>query len=342
MLTLADIAPAPPSIDAFLRDGLGAVVHAMDEALLSGDPVVDRLVEHAGSYRGKMLRPALTLVAAAAAEPAIGLNPPRFAEVASVAAVTEIIHLATLVHDDVLDEADTRRGGPSVNAMSGNETAVILGDYLFARSFHLCSTLPVRRRDGKHSATRVGELTAVVCQGEVLQLANRRNAELSLDDYFRIIEQKTGALIAAAAELGAIHAGAQPAQADALRDFGSRLGAAFQIRDDLLDLAGDEHAVGKPLGRDLELGKLTLPLIHHLAMRNGAADGLRDSIRQGRPMRSRAQLIEQLNQTGSIQHAHAVAETLVRQAVERLAVLPDSPARDYLENLASAVLERSA
>jgi octaprenyl-diphosphate synthase len=139
-----------------------------------------------------------------------------------------------------------------------------------------------------------------------------------------------------------LHAGARPEQADALRDFGSRLGAAFQIRDDLLDLAGDEGAVGKPLGRDLQLGKLTLPVIHHLAMRNGAAESLRDAIRGGQPLRSRSTLLELLNETGSIQHAHAVAEALVRQAVERLSALPDSPARDYLENLARAVLTRAA
>jgi geranylgeranyl pyrophosphate synthase len=342
MVTLADIAPAPPSMDAFLRDGLLAVSRVMDDALGSGEPAVAELVDHVGQYRGKMLRPALALVAGAAVRPGLSVGDERFAEVAGVAAVTEIIHVATLVHDDVLDEAETRRGRPSVNAMSGNEVAVILGDYLFARSYHLCSTLPVRDPEGRHTATRVGDVTTQVCQGEMLQLSNRRNASLTMDEYFRIIEQKTGALIAAAAELGALHAGGSVEQAVALGDFGRRLGAAFQIRDDLLDVEGDERKVGKPLGRDLMLGKLTLPVIHHLAVRNGAADDLRESIDAGQRLIDSGRLIERLNETGSINHTQAVAEELVRQAVERLAVLPTSPARSYLERLARAVLSRSA
>jgi octaprenyl-diphosphate synthase len=348
--TLNSIAPAPADLEVLLHLGLTAVADRVDAELAAEGRTVQALVDHASRYRGKMLRPALALMSAAAARPALlerldtdaSELPAHLAEVVDVAAVIEIIHVATLVHDDVLDEAESRRGQPSVNAMNGNETAVMLGDYLFARSFTLCSRLPVRDARGTHTATRVGEITARVCRGEMLQLANRHNADLTAAEYFEIIALKTGELIAAAAELGALHACAAPEHAEALARFGSAVGTAFQIRDDLLDLEGDERSVGKPLGRDATLGKLTLPLIHHLASRNGAADALRAAVRGERPPIPRRNLITMLNETGSIAHARDEADRLINDAIASLLPLPASPARSYLEQLAHAVLTRTA
>ncbi len=345
MATLVDMAPAPGSLSSLVRDGLEAVVEVMDGALASDRAEVETLVAHAGRYRGKMFRPALAVVAAAAgAGERFSTESGRFREVVTLGAVVETIHLATLVHDDVLDEAETRRGSVSVNGLVGNEAAVILGDYLFARSFQLCSTLPVRDGAGRHTATMVGEVTSRVCSGELSQLVNRRNAELGVEQYFRIIGDKTASLIAAACELGAMHAGASERAVRALHDYGMGIGTAFQIRDDLLDLVGDDDEVGKPLGRDFELGKLTLPLIHHLAAVNGAADDLRDALRRGKRLdgAARATLAGVLRETGSIEHAEAVAERHVEGAVRALDVLEETPACGYLRDLAGAVLVRSA
>lgn len=350
--TLQSIAPAPADLEIGLHLGLAAVSDRIDRELTSADPTVQSLVDHASRYRGKMLRPALALISAAAANPelidALGhtSQDTRVAaivdETVKVGAVVEMIHVATLVHDDVLDEAISRRGQPSVNAMNGNETAVMLGDYLFAASFTLCSKLPVRDPAGVHTATRVGEVTARVCRGEMLQLANRHNADLSARQYFDIISLKTGELIAAAAELGALHSGGPAPHAAVLASFGASVGTAFQIRDDLLDLEGDEDTVGKPLGRDAELGKLTLPLIHHLASRNGAADALRAAVRGERPPIPRNNLIAMLEETGSIAHAHSEADRLIEKAIRSLGALPNSAARHYLEQIATAVLTRTA
>jgi len=349
MATLVDIAPAPPALESAVRAALDRVVEIIDHALESPRPEVQRLADHALRYRGKMFRPALAVVAASAADPDFNQQHPRFHEVAQAAAVIEIIHLATLVHDDVLDLAESRRGQTSLNNLTSNETAVILGDYLFAKSFHLCSKLPVRHHQGLHTATRVGEITARVCTGELTQLTNRHNTNLSPETYFTIIEEKTGELIAAACELGARHAGANTNNTDALATFGLRVGTAFQIRDDLLDLTGHSNTVGKPLGRDLQLGKLTLPLIHHLAAANGHASTLRDALQNPSDLKgplagddARERLAEQLEQTGSIQHATRVARHNIDLATQALNALPPSPARDYLNQLAEAVIERPA
>ena len=349
MATLVDIAPAPPALEATVRAALDRVVATIDHALESPRPEVQTLANHALRYRGKMFRPALAIVAASAALPDFDEHHPRFDEVAHAAAVIEIIHLATLIHDDVLDLAEARRGQPSVNALTSNETAIILGDYLFAKSFHLCSKLPVRHHQGLHTATRVGEITAKVCTGELTQLTNRHNTNLSPDTYFTIIQEKTGELIAAACELGARHAGADENTTNALATFGLRVGTAFQIRDDLLDLTGQTNTVGKPLGRDIQLGKLTLPLIHHLAAANGHASTLRDALQNPRDLKgplagddARARLAEQLEQTGSIQHATHAAQHNITLAKQALTALHPSHARDYLDQLADAVIERPA
>lgn len=325
-----------------LEEGLTRVVAAMDRQTASALRPVQELVDHVEGYRGKMLRPSAVLLTALAC--AGESEPERCATILSsesphvvIGAVVEMIHLATLVHDDVLDEAELRRGAQTINALRGNEAAVILGDYLISKAFHLCSTLESQR-----TALRIGEVTSIVCEGEMLQLAQRGDLALDERAYFEIVERKTASLIAVACELGALHAGASPAVARAMHDFGLKLGVAFQIQDDLLDLVGDENVVGKSLGKDLEKEKLTLPVIHHLACLSTSArmdtERLihRNSFHNGMRMGVRPRL----EATASIAYAKSVANRLVNEAKKLLSVLPASSAREFMASMADAVIAR--
>jgi len=336
-----------PSVTAGLPDEalggyLARVVDRFDRALASDLLAVDRLTAHVERYRGKMLRPALVVLSAAAGvgrTPADLLSAPGGEDLVVIGAVCEMVHMATLVHDDVLDEADVRRRGQTVNAMSGNETAVILGDYLIAGAYHLCSSLPDR-----DAPLRVARASMVVCTGELLQLDRRQDYSLDQPTYFEIIERKTAELIACACELGARAAGAGEHAQRVLADYGRKVGTAFQIRDDLLDLTGREDVVGKSVGRDVRKGKLTLPVIHHLAAASPdqRAHALALASRaQAGDQQAAADLRGRLDGTGSIAHAQHVAEGLVADARARLASLPAGAARDTLDDMARAVVQRA-
>lgn len=372
-----------PVFEAVLR-ALDRVEYTFDEHLRSHLPPVQRLVEHIESYRGKMLRPQLVCLCGIAASPDVprtlrDLSPAALDALVrpshvTVGAVCEMIHMATLVHDDVLDDADTRRKGATVNRLRGNETAVILGDYLFSSAYHLCSTL-----DSQTAALLIGACGMTLCTGELLQLHHRENFSLDQPTYFEIVRRKTGSLIAVACKLGAMQAqpvgrlsepavsasspNAQPhcrfgepahqlahqaahlTLPDRFESFGLKLGVAFQIQDDLLDLTGNQDIVGKPLHRDIELGKLTLPVIHHLQTADPKQRGrtlmLLDDSAAADPS-APAELLAALERTGSIQHAADAARTLVAEAKRDLAPLHDSPAKDLLMVLADQVVGRSA
>lgn len=343
MHAILTIAPSQNSLALAVANGLARVEERFRLQLETPIAPVADLVRHVERYRGKMLRPTLLLLCAQAANP----DQADFGEEQIVAAtVVEMIHMATLVHDDVLDEADVRRGGDTVNRRRGNEAAVILGDYLISKAFHLCSGLESQR-----TALRVGEVTSIVCEGELIQNHHRGDIRVSRETYFDIIERKTAALIAVACELGATHAWAEPhtaarsttTLAERLNEFGRLLGVAFQIQDDLLDLIGDERIVGKSVGRDLAKGTLTLPVIHHLESlasrgRDAAEAALREISETGG---DRGGLAGMLAATGSIDFARAMAQSLVDQAKTLLASeLPDSPARTTLLAIADAVVTR--
>ncbi|MFO0804783.1 MAG: polyprenyl synthetase family protein [Gemmataceae bacterium] len=206
------------------------------------------LIQHLKHYRGKRLRPALLLLVAKACD---GITPAHH----TLAAAVEMIHTATLVHDDVLDEADLRRHLPTVNAGWGNKVSILLGDMLFTHAFHLASTVDVR------ACNIIGDATNRVCAGELRQITERGNLHLAEADYFAIIEGKTAALTECCCRLGALYAGASEDVAERMANFGRDLGLA-QIADDVLDLVGTESTAGKTLGTDLEQRKLTLPMIH--------------------------------------------------------------------------------
>lgn len=332
----ADLAP----LAAFLAERLQAVSRRFDDELASDLPPVAALCRHVERYKGKMLRPSLVLLSGLASHPrAAELPPPAILgdDHTDVAAVCEMVHMATLVHDDVLDDADTRRRGATVNRLHGNEAAVILGDYLIASAYHLCSQL-----DAQAAALLIGQVSMSMAAGELLQLWHRGDHSLDEPTYFEIVERKTAALVGAACRLGAWCSGADTAACRRMETFGSRVGVAFQIQDDVLDIAGREAVVGKSLGKDLEKGKLTLPLIHHLAAVTPRQRGrtlllLEDSACGG----GQRDVREALEASGSLEYARGVARSLVEQGKRELDALAESPAREFLRSLADAAVDRN-
>lgn len=317
------------------------------EELSTDQAFIDDLCRHVSHFHGKLLRPALVLICGRAC----GGELSRSHHV--IGAVVEMVHIATLVHDDVLDEADTRRRVQTVNRMSGNERAVLLGDFLISHAFHLCSSLA-----SQHASRRIGATTNEVCEGELMQVANRGNLDLSESLYFEIIRRKTASLIGVCCELGAWCSGAEPRVMDAMARFGISLGMAFQIIDDVLDLVGNENQMGKSLGRDLEMGKLTLPLIRyrdqaleamlgipatspsgacprHEAVRNR----LQAALRLSEPARTR-EILGLLRTCDAMEYAQKAATNHVNAARECLSVLPASEARDCLAAMADFVVHR--
>lgn len=315
-------------------------------ALASDLPPVQALCKHLEQYHGKMVRPVLVVLSGLATRPEpAGTPEPAVADaLITLASVCEMVHLATLVHDDVLDEADVRRKTQTVNRLAGNEAAVILGDYVFSAAFALCSTLG----DAKASEI-IGRTGMTLCAGELVQLYHRQNLSLDEPTYFELVRRKTASLISVSAALGCRQACGTDDQQARLGTFGEKLGVAFQIQDDLLDIAGDQRVVGKSLGKDMEKGKLTLPVIHHLATASAAVRGatlqLLDSGGSARPgdspASSRDALIRALDSTGSIDHARRVAERLVDESKQELAPLPESGAKSMLLSMADAVVNRA-
>lgn len=334
-----DVPAELATLQAWVFAGLEAAAERIDQAVASDVPAVATLCKHVERFRGKMLRPTLVLLAGSAAGAPVEQEPS--ADLITVAAVVEMVHMATLVHDDVLDEADARRGGETINRQRGNETAVILGDYLIAAAYHLCSSLPTQE-----PSRIIGRVSMELCAGELLQLENRDNLSLDEATYFEILEGKTASLVGACCLLGGMTAGASPEQARGLDRFGRRVGAAFQVQDDVLDLTGDESVVGKSLGRDLKKGKITLPLIRHLASLDAVSRG--DALRSleavselgGDDDTHAGSIVASLTSTGSIASAKGTAERLVEEAKAALHAVPASHARQTLELLADAVLTR--
>ena len=213
------------------------------------DPAIEGYVTYAIGSRGKRLRPLLALLSGGASG---GVTSGHL----DLAVIVELIHIATLVHDDIMDEAERRRAQPTVNARWGNSLSVLLGDCLFAQALNLSTNF-----DNAEVSRTIARAAREVCSGEIIQTQRRFDLHLSIEDYLRIVEMKTGSLFAAAAELGAVLNAANPASTQALRDFGRKIGAAYQVYDDCLDIAGNESDIGKTLGTDLRKGKMTLPIL---------------------------------------------------------------------------------
>jgi octaprenyl-diphosphate synthase len=319
---------------ARVQDLIGTELREVEQFFLdevtSRHPFVSEVLEHMAGYRGKRLRPVLLLLSGLACG---GLEQPHLV----LAAVVEMIHTATLVHDDVLDEATTRRHVATVNSRWTNETSVLLGDYLFTHAFHLASSF------GDATACRmIGRATNIVCEGEMAQVADRGNMSLTEEQYLDIIEAKTAELCAISCYLGGHYAGASPAVCDALDGFGRSLGIAFQIADDLLDVAGSEQTTGKSLGTDLTKQKLTLPVIHLLGQVSARRSAEIRELLSRPDQHTRSALLPILESTGALRYARSRADEFTVAARQHLAALPESPARQLLEDMADFVIARSA
>lgn len=311
-----------------ILDEMRRAEELLKSELRSRHPSIDAIVQHSFRLGGKRLRPALLLLTAKACG---GVSNDHLV----LAAVVEMIHTATLLHDDVLDEAAVRRHLPTVNANWGVESSVLSGDYLFTHSFYLASTL-----ETTFACQAIGKSTNAVCEGELLQIHSRGNFALTEAEYYEIIDAKTAQLTACCCELGAHYAGASPATVAALREYGRLLGLAFQIADDLLDVSGDESAAGKSLGTDLEKQKMTLPLIRALAQLSPADRATVVGIMQDDADGKRERLAPWLAKTGAIEYAQEHAQRTVVEARRLLEGLPDGDAKLVLLALTKAVVER--
>jgi octaprenyl-diphosphate synthase len=321
--------PRPASLAAgAVAADLAEVERVLARTLASGRPHVAELVSHLGHYRGKRLRPTLLLLTGHACGQVQATHH-------VLGAVVEMIHTATLVHDDVLDSADLRRHVPTVNARWGNQSSVLLGDFLFTHAFHLSATLGDAR-----ACAIIGQATNRVCEGELQQVGERGNLELGEDAYYSIIDGKTAELTSCCCRLGALYSHASPEVVEKLARYGRQLGIAFQIADDLLDIVGSERDTGKSLGTDLEQKKLTLPLIHLLRQATPEVAG---TVRQilASPGNHKCEALAP-HLSASLDYARRKAEEHAQQARSELGCLPPSPYRVILEDLTRLVVDRRA
>lgn len=294
------------------------------------NPFLADLLNHSHRLQGKRLRPLLLLYAARILG---GISDLHIA----LGAVVELLHSATLVHDDVLDESDLRRGEKSLHRVWGNEASILLGDYLFAKAYSLCARLHHREANLILSQT-VEEM----CVGELSQTAMKFNFDISEEQYFRVIRQKTASLFGAACRLGAMGQPAAPETVEALARYGICLGTAFQIVDDCLDLEGDERMTGKSLGTDLAKGKLTLPVIQLLRQAPPEERPHLEKVLAGRDGAGdrRYRVLHLVRERGFLRQSLDRAEEWIRQGKDSLGRVRDSLYVDNLHALADYVLSR--
>ncbi|MDQ7988055.1 MAG: polyprenyl synthetase family protein [Candidatus Dactylopiibacterium sp.] len=306
-----------------------AVNQVIRERLSSEVLLINQVAEYIIGAGGKRLRPALLLYVANA----LGVQGNKHHE---LAAVVEFIHTATLLHDDVVDESDLRRGRETANAMFGNAAAVLVGDFLYSRAFQMMVGV------GNMQIMQVlADATNVIAEGEVLQLLNIHNADVTVEDYLRVIHYKTATLFEASARIGAILGGEDAAGQERIAAFGRHLGTAFQLIDDVLDYSGDEAATGKHLGDDLAEGKPTLPLIHVMQHGSAAQSALvRRAIEEG-GREAFPEVIAAVHACGALDatREHAAREAGV--ARENILGLPPSIFKESLLKLCSFAVART-
>lgn len=294
------------------------------------DPGISGYVSYALDSNGKRIRPALVLLAAHAS----GKSTPQHID---LAIAVELIHLATLVHDDIMDGASKRRGKPTAFAKWGAELSVLLGDCLFCHALKLSTQFP-----NQTISSKIAEAANEVCTGEILQTQRRFDLKLSIPEYIKIISMKTGALFRISTELAAVLNECRPDEILAMRNYGDFLGIAYQIYDDCLDLVGTEGSTGKTVGTDLAKGKLTLPLLHVLAQSSPAEqEQLHNIILHGTP-ENRIELLAQVVERGGLKNAVRRIHGYLDQATAALQVLPKTGYRDTLEAIPRAVAEHVA
>ena len=311
-------------------EDLGQVEEVIAETARVDYPVLATLLGHILQTRGKRLRPALVLLAA-------GFYDYPLERLKRLAAAIELLHTATLIHDDLVDDAATRRGLPTLHSLVDGRSTILVGDYLFAKAAVLCS-----QTESVRVMTVFGDTLMAICDGELRQMFSASNWRQSREDYYRRITSKTASLFRTATETGAILGGAPEHAIAALREYGLSLGMAFQIVDDVLDFVGDERKMGKPVGGDLRQRIITLPTIWLLENRPQdrtirdifEADGdVEEAVRQA---------VETIVASPAIDYSVGVARSFCQRAKEAIRDLPDVPHRRTLLDLADYVIDRSS
>lgn len=316
---------------ATIEPDLEIVDREFQQRATSGLDIMNAAAAHAMSSPGKRLRTALTLISGK-------LFTYNFEKLLPLSIAFEMTHLATLVHDDIIDQAGTRRGIPTVNACYGEPVAILLGDYLFAKTAGLIADVEDFRIDRLFSQT-----VATVCEGTIIELLSARRMDTSEERYLERINRKTACLIAACCKGGATVGGASDEQIELMNDYGVNLGIAFQIIDDVLDYTGAEQIIGKPAGNDLRQGLVTLPLIYALRNEhNGRIEQVQRLLTAEKPTEDDvAAVVRWVNATSAIQESLAVAREYAQRAKTLLAEFPLSSDRATLEEVVDFVLARS-
>lgn len=312
-----------------VKDDFTAVNQLIIDKLHSDVGLVENIGHYLVEAGGKRLRPLLVLLTANA----LGYSGKDHL---SLAAIIEFIHTATLLHDDVVDVSNLRRGRPTANAQWGNAPSVLVGDFLYSRAFQMMVAI------GSMDVMAIlSDTTNIIAEGEVQQLVNAKDPNVDEENYFRVIDKKTAILFAAACEVAAVICAATPAQRQALKTYGRKVGVAFQLVDDALDYTGDAATLGKNVGDDLAEGKPTLPLIH--AMRTGTpgqAELIANAIRNGDASQLPA-ILEIVQATGGMTYTLGCARQQVNDALAQLALLPDNHFTRAMKQLAEFSLARS-
>ncbi|MGO4341988.1 polyprenyl synthetase family protein [Pedococcus sp. 2YAF34] len=311
-----------------LQDGLAEVDALLRREVDHDDPFIAGANVHLAEAGGKRFRPLLTLLAS---EVGSGVNP----EVVAAATGVELTHLASLYHDDVMDEALVRRGAPSANALYDNSTAILVGDLLFGTASSIIADL------GPEAVKIQAQTFVRLCSGQIRDARPAPEGVDPVDYYLQVLADKTGVLIATSARYGAMFAGCDPVTVETLREYGERLGMAFQLADDLIDIASASEDTGKTPGTDLREGKRTLPVLFALASTDPADARLQELLRSDlRDERSLAEALELLRVHPAMDLAQEQTNAVAEEAVAALDSLPDSEARTALVALASSVVTR--
>jgi octaprenyl-diphosphate synthase len=330
----AKISPqlAAQKIFGLIKTEMALVEAEFERQAQSNVQVIAYLGDYLRASGGKRVRPALNILA----NYAVGGDGARENSI-RVATVMEFLHTATLVHDDIIDNADTRRNRPSVNARFGNQSAVLMGDWLYMSAFE--TSLRERNLEILDILTGV---TRKMTEGELIQLTMLGRTDITEEEYFDVLQRKTAYLFSACCEIGAIIGGAARDQQTALRDYGMNLGTAFQLADDSLDFTADEQVLGKAAGADLLEGKLTLPLILLLRKEPQRRAELEQIMRDGDYEKiSRESILAALERAGTLNATRERAYEYARRAQKNLEVLPDSRYRSALEEIPAVMIERT-
>lgn len=298
------------------------------QSLSSKVPLINQISEYIIHSGGKRLRPTLVLMAG---DVAGGVSTQHH----TLAAIVEFIHTATLLHDDVVDASELRRGKSTANHVYGNPASVLVGDFLYSRAFQMMVGLQNMR-----VMEILADATNTISEGEVLQLLNVRNIGVSEQDYLQVIHYKTAKLFEAATRLGAVQCQASPAQEDALARYGMHLGTAFQLIDDVLDLSGDSDKIGKTLGNDLAEGKVTLPMLYAIQQAPAAqAEVVKQALLEGK-VDQLDDVLQVLHAVDAFDYVRGVASREAEAACQALAIFAESPAKQALLDLAKFSVSR--